>query len=72
MNYITEAKNIYLKGIADNKNIPDYAKAELRQIISRQFQIMGQYIGVTELLYLREKQAKRRTNGTKDRKSKNA
>lgn len=57
MNYTIEAKNIYLKGIDRNKNIPDYAKEELKQIISAQFQIMGQFIGTTELLYLRESTA---------------
>lgn len=56
MNYITEAKDIYLKGIDNNKNIPDYAKAELKQLIARQFQVMSQYIGVAELLHLRETQ----------------
>lgn len=53
-NYVTIAKNIYLKGIDDNKNIPDHAKDELKQLIARQFRVMSQYIGVTELLYLRE------------------
>jgi hypothetical protein len=58
-NYVTEAKNIYLKGIRGNKNIPTYAKAELEQVISRQFQIMSQYIGTVELLYLREQHFKK-------------
>ncbi len=58
MSYINDAKHIFLKGIDNNKNIPDSAKQELKQIIEAQFQIMGQFIGTTELLYLRELQHK--------------
>lgn len=55
MNYTTEAKNTYLKGIDANKILPDEQKATLKEVISRQFQIMTQYIGVAELICLRER-----------------
>jgi hypothetical protein len=55
MNYITEAKNIYMKGINDNKNIHSADKVVLKELIVRQFQIMAQYIGVAELITLRNK-----------------
>lgn len=55
MNYGTESRLIFLKGIDDNKHIPVEYKPQIKELISRQFQIMTQYVGVFELLIHREK-----------------
>lgn len=51
-----ESKAIFLKGIDNNKSLPEGTKTELKAIIAQQFQIMGQIIGTAELIYLRNKQ----------------
>jgi hypothetical protein len=55
-NYTTESKNIFLKGIEQNKNISPADKKVLMEVVSRQFQIMSQYVGTVELITLRTKQ----------------
>lgn len=56
MNYLTECKNVVLERIDENKNIPFESKVELKALVRKQFEVMGQTIGLIELLYLREKQ----------------
>jgi len=52
----TQARNIGLKSIDDNKWIPDWPKEELKKIVSAQFKNMAQIIGTFELIFLRHKQ----------------
>lgn len=54
MNYGTESRQIFLKGIDDNKHIPDEYKPQIKELIARQFQIITQYVGVFELMIHRE------------------
>ena len=50
---------MFIKGVQENKNIPAEFKPDIIAMISKQFQIMSQYVGTIELMLLREKAEKR-------------
>lgn len=54
MNYGTESRQIFLRWIDDNKNVPVEYKSELKEIIASQFLIMSKTIATFELMILRE------------------
>lgn len=58
MNYITEARHILIDGIDKNKTLDVVDKDMLKDLVLKQLQIIGQYVGMCELFILRERQHK--------------
>lgn len=69
MNKTTQAKDLYIKSIDDNKHIPDDYKPLFKDIIACHFLTLGQVIGNMELLIMREQAHYQQLNKELNKKS---
>lgn len=57
ISYFQKSQSAFLSGIDANKSLPEIVREQLKDIVKKQFQIMWQIIGTTELIFLRNQQS---------------